>query len=128
MPFTLLILLCVVWFERSDGVTDRPLVYAIDVARACANRCVLRDACSDRDDDSASLPDAFCRGNPGVALIDFRMLDDDSDMGGDGGVAVTDASDPLAGGVVKIGDDIVDVPGDRSNMSGVCGVDDEGLR
>lgn len=58
--------------------------------------------------------------------MDFRILDDDSEMGGDGGVAVAEASDILAGGVVNIGEEIVEVPGERSSISGVCGVD--GLR
>ena len=61
------------------------------------------------------------------------MPDDDSEIGGDGGVAVADdASDALAGGVVKSGDEIDDMvaAGDRSYRSyssGVWGVND-GLR
>lgn len=49
-------------------------------------------------------------------------------MGGDGGVAFAEAnvSDNFVGGVVNIGEDTVDSPGERSITSGVCGVD--GLR
>lgn len=58
--------------------------------------------------------------------MDFRKLDDVSEIGGEGGVAVEDASVILAGGVVNMGEETVEVPGDRSKISGVCGVD--GLR
>jgi hypothetical protein len=61
----------------------------------------------------------------GVALIDRRRLDDDSEMGGEGGVAVEEASDDLAGGVAKTGEEVA-VPGERSKISNECGVD--GLR
>lgn len=61
----------------------------------------------------------------GVALIDRRRLDDDSEMGGEGGVAVEEASDDLAGGVAKIGEEVA-VPGERSKISNEWGVD--GLR
>jgi hypothetical protein len=83
--------------------------------------CVL-DPCKDRE-PKASEPEAFCRGKPGAALIDLRMLMDDSDIGGDGGVAVAAIRDVFMGGVAKIGDDTVDGPGERSKISGVCGVD-----
>lgn len=61
------------------------------------------------------------------------MLDEDSEIGGDGGVAVADdARDALAGGVVNNGDEMLDIvaAGDRSYRSyssGVWGVKD-GLR
>lgn len=55
--------------------------------------------------------------------MDLRILVDDSDIGGDGGVAVAAISDVFIGGVANIGDDTVDGPGERSNISGVCGVD-----
>lgn len=61
--------------------------------------------------------------------MDLRILDDDSEIGGEGGVAVAEANVSLVGVVLtelNIGDEMMDVPGDRSNISGVCGVD--GLR
>lgn len=142
VPFAPLALLLVlwwaVWFDgmvRDDnGVPDRPLGYTMDVVRWCwPGRCELplRAACSDRDVDAdsdcdkISPADAFWRGNPGIACADLRMLDDDSEIGGDGGVAVADdASDALAGGVVKSGDEMLDIvaAGDRSYRSYSSGV------
>lgn len=61
--------------------------------------------------------------------MDLRILDDDSEMGGEGGVAVADAMVSLVGVVLtelNNGDEMMVVPGDRSKISGVCGVD--GLR
>ena len=126
--------------EVADEV-ERPLLCAEDAARECAWESFwVLDPCKDRElYDSEpeafcrgkpckdrelydSEPEAFCRGNPGVALMDLRILVDDSDIGGDGGVAVAAINDVFIG-VVKIGDDTVDGPGERSNISGVCGVD-----
>ena len=73
----------------------------------------------------ASGPAARDRGKVGVALIDLRKLVEDSEMGGEGGVAVEAASDAFAGGVANTGDEVA-VPGDRSKISKVCG--GEGLR
>lgn len=56
--------------------------------------------------------------------MDLRKLVEASEMGGEGGVAVEEAKVDLAGGVAKTGDEVV--PGDRSKISRVCGVD--GLR
>ena len=72
-----------------------------------------------------SAPAARDRGKVGVALVDLRKFVEDSEMGGDGGVAVADAKDDLPGGVAKTGEEVT-VPGDRSKISRVCGVD--GLR
>lgn len=58
-------------------------------------------------------------------LIDLRMFTDDSEIGGEGGVAVDDARDGLAGGVANTGEDVA-VPGERSKISKLCGV--AGLR
>jgi hypothetical protein len=48
--------------------------------------------------------------------MDLRKLVEASEMGGDGGVAVADANEDLAGGVAKTGDDVA-VPGERSKIS-----------
>lgn len=72
-----------------------------------------------------SVPPALVRGNVGVALIDLRRQADDSEIGGEGGVAVAFAKEDLAGGVANTGEEAV-VPGERSKISKVCGV--EGLR
>lgn len=57
--------------------------------------------------------------------MDLRKLVEASEMGGEGGVAVEEAKVDLAGGVANTGDEVT-VPGDRSKISRVCGVD--GLR
>lgn len=129
--FVLVVLLWVVWLDRGmlvrgEFVLERPLPYAMEVARAWAKRWAAREVWAGCKDRAYSPPEAFWRANPGVTLMDFRILDDDSEMGGDGGVAVAEASDILAGGVVNIEEEIVEVPGERSGISGVCGVD--GLR
>jgi hypothetical protein len=59
-----------------------------------------------------------CRGKEGVALIDLRRFTDDSDIGGEGGVAVAEARDDLAGGVANTGEEVA-VPGERSKISNV---------
>jgi hypothetical protein len=105
-----------------DGV-ERPLLNAREVAREWVKRCVrvLYKDLDPKDSDA----DAFWRGKPGVALIDLRMLLEVSEIGGEGGVAVADVKD-FIGGVANKGDDTVDPSGERSKISGVCGV--EGVR
>ena len=51
-------------------------------------------------------------------MIDLRRFTDDSEIGGEGGVAVADARDDLAGGVAKTGEEVA-VPGERSKISNV---------
>lgn len=85
--------------------------------------CVLAP-CKDREPSSEA--EALWNGKPGVAVMDFRMLLDDSEMGGEGGVAAEEMSDDFIGGVANKGEDTIDVAGERSKISGVCGVD--GLR
>lgn len=76
---------------------------------------------------TGSVPAALCRGKLGApfVLIDLRKFTDDSEIGGEGGVAVAEARDGLAGGVAKTGEEVA-VRGERSKISRFCGVD--GLR
>lgn len=106
--------------EVTDGV-DQPLLYATEVAREWDGYRWVRGPWRERVPNDSD-PEAFWRGKPGTALMDLRMLLV-SDMGGEGGVAATEASDAFMGGVWNKGEETVEVAGDRSKISGVWGVD-----
>lgn len=59
-----------------------------------------------------------------MLAIMLVTLTDVSDIGGDGGAAVTPINEDFIGVRTNRGDDTADVPGERSKISGACGVDD----
>lgn len=111
--------------------TDRVLLCALAVTRDREDFDGL-ESYIDREPIMDSEPAAFLCGNPELVWTDLRMfvimlvirLLDVSDIGGDGGGTVTAIREDFIGVVTNKGEDTVDVPGERSKISGACGADD----